>query len=509
MNYKVLYRRYRPNNFNDLIGQDHIVTILKNSIKENKIAHAYIFSGPRGTGKTSTARIFAKAINCLDSKDGNACDKCKNCQIFGTSPDLIEIDAASNNGVEEIRELINNVKIMPTALKYKVYIIDEVHMLSTSAFNALLLTLEEPPEHVIFILATTNIESVPITIISRCQKFEFKCITNEKIVERLAYICKTEKIAYENDALNEIALLAEGSLRDALSILDQLSKNNQKITIKLITSEIGIISKAKIKELIDALILKDIDKIINIFNEIKELNVNYKNIIKVIIDEVTSKAIDSLKDKKDSKLSFNDYKDIVIELNDILNKININVNPYELIEMILLNHIAEKKEPPAKITKKDSPNLEEKSTLDIDLRINNCFAKASKECLKEMQNVWQKLITETTNMKLKGIITDTVPVVSSTDYAIITTTIKNLYKELNFNNKTISEELKKILNVEKKLVFINLERWEKEKNKYIENLKKGYKYKLKKEPIEKIIEKEDNLEELAREIFDKDKIEIV
>ncbi len=172
MNYKVLYRKYRPETFETLVGQDAIVRILKQSIIDNKISHAYIFSGPRGTGKTSTARILAKTINCQNNSEGVPCNKCENCLNFSTSPDIIEIDAASNNGVEEIRELINNIKLMPTSSKYKVYIIDEVHMLSQSAFNALLLTLEEPPEHVIFILATTNIESVPITILSRCQKLE-------------------------------------------------------------------------------------------------------------------------------------------------------------------------------------------------------------------------------------------------------------------------------------------------------------------------------------------------
>ena len=222
MNYKVLYRKYRPNNFDSLIGQKHVVEILKNSIKENKVAHAYLFSGPRGTGKTSTARILAKTINCLNNKNGVACEECENCKSFGTNPDIIEIDAASNNGVEEIRELINNVKIMPTSLKYKIYIIDEVHMLSQSAFNALLLTLEEPPEHVIFILATTNLESVPITILSRCQRFDFRKINEKDIIDRLEYICKEENISYELDGLKEIAILADGGLRDALSILDQL-----------------------------------------------------------------------------------------------------------------------------------------------------------------------------------------------------------------------------------------------------------------------------------------------
>ena len=222
MNYKVLYRKYRPDNFENIVGLEYVKKILKNSIVNNKIAHAYIFSGPRGTGKTSTAKVFAKSINCLDSKDGEACGKCVNCQNFATNTDIIEIDAASNNGVDQIREITNNIKLAPTMSKYKVYIIDEVHMLSQSAFNALLLTLEDPPAHVIFILATTNIESVPITILSRCQRFDFKKIGFQQIIDRLKYICEQEKIDIDDEALNEIAYISDGGLRDARSYCERL-----------------------------------------------------------------------------------------------------------------------------------------------------------------------------------------------------------------------------------------------------------------------------------------------
>ena len=275
MNYKVLYRKYRPDGFDNLVGQKHVVDILKNSIKEKRIAHAYLFSGPRGTGKTSTARILAKSVNCLNNKDGVACGECESCLAFNGNPDIIEIDAASNNGVEEIRELINNVKIMPTSLKYKVYIIDEVHMLSQSAFNALLLTLEEPPEHVLFILATTNLESVPITIVSRCQRFEFHRITENDIIERLKFVCDEEKIKYEDDGLKEIATLADGGLRDALSILDQLSKNDEVITSKLVSEEIGSISNKKIDDLIKYLDKNDIQGVEEVFNHLHSVNLNY------------------------------------------------------------------------------------------------------------------------------------------------------------------------------------------------------------------------------------------
>lgn len=234
MSYKVLYRKYRPDNFDNLVGQDNITRILKNSIINNKLSHAYIFSGPRGTGKTSSAKIFSKNINCLNPVKGNACNECINCKNYDSVNDIIEIDAASNNGVNEMREITNNVKLKPNLLKYKVYIIDEFHMLSPSAFNALLVTLEEPPSHVIFILATTNIESVPITILSRCQRFDFKKITINNIEKRLKEISEIEEIKIENPAITQIAKISDGGLRDSLSLLDQLSKENGIITEEVV-----------------------------------------------------------------------------------------------------------------------------------------------------------------------------------------------------------------------------------------------------------------------------------
>ena len=194
MNYKVLYRKYRPSNFDEVVGQNNTISLLKDSVINEKISHAYIFSGPRGTGKTSSAKIFAKAINCLEPINGNPCGKCANCLGFNDSNDIYEIDAASNNGVDQIREIVDNIKLTPINMKYKVYIIDEVHMLSTSAFNALLLTLEEPPKHAVFILATTDIEDVPITVLSRCQRLDFHKISERDISENLKKICEKESI---------------------------------------------------------------------------------------------------------------------------------------------------------------------------------------------------------------------------------------------------------------------------------------------------------------------------
>ena len=223
MAYQALYRKFRPDTFDGVVGQDHIVRTLKNEIVSDMVSHAYLFCGTRGTGKTSTAKIFAKAINCLSPKDGEPCGKCAMCTAIqeGRSVNVIEIDAASNNGVDNIRDIREEVKYPPTEGKYKVYIIDEVHMLSPGAFNALLKTLEEPPAHVIFILATTDPQKVPVTILSRCQRFDFKRISSGEITKTLKKYIKIEGAQAEESALSAIGRLADGSMRDSLSILDQ------------------------------------------------------------------------------------------------------------------------------------------------------------------------------------------------------------------------------------------------------------------------------------------------
>ena len=279
--YQTLYRKYRPSTFDEVVGQDIIIRTIKNEIKNNKLNHAYIFSGPRGTGKTSTAKIIAKTINCENPENLIPCNNCVNCTLYNNKQitDIIEIDAASNNGVDEIRELRNNVNLVPASGKYKIYIIDEVHMLTIGAFNALLKTLEEPPAHVIFILATTEIHKIPNTILSRCQKFDFNKISVNKIKERLQYIIKEENIDIEEEAVIEIARLADGGMRDALSILDQVvAYSDSKITVDNIHEINGTIPQYELKELIENIINKNYN---DIFEVIDKYDNNGKNFVKL------------------------------------------------------------------------------------------------------------------------------------------------------------------------------------------------------------------------------------
>ncbi len=253
----VLYRKYRPINFSQIVGQEHIVKTLTNALKFNKVAHAYIFNGVRGVGKTTIARLLAKAINCLELKNSEPCNKCLACLEIhqGKSMDLIEIDAASNRGIDEMRELRDGIKFSPNNLKYKVFIIDEAHQLTAPAFNALLKTLEEPPAHAIFILATTEIHKVPQTIISRCQRFDFHKLTLDKIVERLAWISKQEKVSIEKPALELIALNADGSIRDGESLLGQImSMEDKNITLEEVQTILGVTDIKAVQDLVDYII---------------------------------------------------------------------------------------------------------------------------------------------------------------------------------------------------------------------------------------------------------------
>ena len=271
MAYTALYRKFRPLTFGEIVGQDHITRTLKNQLISNRVGHAYLFNGCRGTGKTSAAKILARAVNCLNPKDGEPCNECEICKaaISGSLTDIVEMDAASNNSVEDIRLIRDEVNFLPTLAKYRVYIIDEVHMLSTGAFNALLKTLEEPPAHVKFILATTEPQKLPATILSRCQRFDFKKLSNENIVKRLNIVCEESNLKVEENALKIIASLSEGAMRDALSILERcLQDGDNDITDDKIKELVGIPKLTYIEGIVEAVIKKDVSKALTVIKEV-------------------------------------------------------------------------------------------------------------------------------------------------------------------------------------------------------------------------------------------------
>lgn len=353
MSYKALYRRFRPKVFEDVIGQDQVITILKNQISSSNIAHAYLFTGTRGTGKTSTAKIFARAVNCLSAEDANPCNQCEVCEGILTENimDVIEIDAASNNGVDNVREIRENVKYPPSKGKYKIYIIDEVHMLSTGAFNALLKTLEEPPSYVIFILATTEPHKIPATILSRCQRFDFKPVRINDIMKRLESICEDIGIKTEEEALRLISLNSDGALRDALSILEQcISYTEDTLTYTNVVNILGMVNYEFIFDLVDKIAEKDTSSVLTLINDIlmegKDAGILMKDIIShfrsillakmnVQLDELLTlpeERQDRLR-QQGALFTINQITSFIYNLSDIESKLKYSAQPKTLIEI--------------------------------------------------------------------------------------------------------------------------------------------------------------------------------
>ena len=306
MSYKALYREWRPQNFYDIVGQEYITTTIKNQIINKRIAHAYLFCGTRGTGKTTTAKVFAKALNCLDLRNGEPCNKCEMCKKIneGLSIDVIELDAASNNSVDNIRDIIDDVKYPPQEGEYKVYIMDEVHMLSSSAVNAFLKTLEEPPKNVVFILATTDPQKLPITILSRCQRFDFKRINNKEIIGRLRKIVNEQNVSADDKSLSLISRVCDGAMRDALSILDQaISMGEGTLQYDVIIKMLGLITNEHLFNLTNAVIQRNIQKSISIIDDvvaegkdvylfIKDIITHYRNILMVKVTNNPEEVLD-------------------------------------------------------------------------------------------------------------------------------------------------------------------------------------------------------------------------
>lgn len=407
--YKALYRRYRPVVFDDVYGQETIVKTLKNSIKNNSFGHAYMFFGPRGTGKTSISKIFARSLNCLEPIDGNSCGKCKNCLISYEKEcvDIIEIDAASNNGVDEIRELKNKISLVPAELKYKVYIIDEVHMLSIGAFNALLKTLEEPPKHVIFILATTDPQKVPETIISRCQCFSFKRISSDSIKANLQKICLNEKIEIEDDVINEIAYSCDGGMRDALSSLDQLrSYTDKKITLEDYANINSTLTDAQIDEFFEKIFTTDYNNVLSLIKKYNEQGKNIINILEKLMRSMRDKIINFYLKGSACKFDVQNIHKLVLLINEKIIDIKKSSNPTIYIEMLLLEFMNNIKMDSKQIINKeidrDTPKTVENASdiilsnshESVDIEENNDNLKAKKnfgindeKTIKDTENV--------------------------------------------------------------------------------------------------------------------------
>ncbi|MBO4245679.1 MAG: DNA polymerase III subunit gamma/tau [Bacilli bacterium] len=518
MDYKVLYRKYRPTCFDEIIGQNYTIQMLKNAFLNNKLSHAFIFTGPRGTGKTSTAKLLAKLVNCENPVDGKPCNKCNSCLNINDNPDVIEIDAASNTGVDNIREIINNCKIAPSFSKYKVYIIDEVHMLSTSAFNALLLTLEEPPKNIIFILATTEIQNVPITILSRCQRFDFSKISTDTIYEQLKKVVKLEKIKIDDDAIKEIASIADGGMRDAYSILDQISKNDTKITIDDINKSFGIISNNQIAELINNVENSDIDKIITKINEFSDSSTNYM----VIVNKIIAFLNEKIKNYKlgNENGNYNLYKKLIFDLLTLYNIKSVD-NPYSILEIILLDNCSDNKnyfpgnnfqelqtvkpvEKEEKIVENNNNNEEnkiedviEEDNSFVSIRINNTFVEANKTIKAEVNKMYTEFLLKVDSY-YKNILEDSIIEVASNTYAIIVFEHEATANVANNNIKDIEEQFEKIIGQKIKFVCISKEHWNRVAEEYKTNLKKKIKY-----------EYIDELNDDNKNIFDASIVEIV
>ena len=541
MSYLALYRKYRPSKFSEVSGQKYIIDILKNAIKTQNISHAYLFSGPRGTGKTSVAKIFAKSVNCLNSTTGEACGKCENCKALKENDiDLIEIDAASNNGVDEIREIRSNVKLMPTVGKYKVYIIDEVHMLSPGAFNALLKTLEEPPQHVIFILATTEIQKIPLTIISRCQKFDFKKISNKDIEKKLHEILKLENKNLSDDVISLIAKISDGGLRDAINLLDQIvTSSKEDITVDDIYNLNGDVSEAELEQLFDDIVNGNIA---NILSKVDDLYEQGKNIYSIIdrlilltrninINNNVNNYFDIEKQKKYEKY-FNLSNEITNYISNKLITLSSEIRKSEeqklLLEISLLEIIenlhveSEKKE--EKIVndlKIKSEEKQAKNKLDdnkiisreiILIRVNNVLAGANKEKLKNVKekflNISEYISNEKYN-KLVNILNEVNLVVASENHLLFDTDNEGKLNLFLINIEKIEKFVAEFLKSKYKIAIVTEDEWKKIKKEYIKNIQNGIKYNLKEEPKIKKEKLKNNDNNIVQDIFGEDSIDIM
>ena len=510
MKYQALYRKYRPKTFDDVYGQQIVVQTLKNVIKNNKLTHAYLFVGPRGTGKTSIAKIFAKTINCLHPEDGLSCEKCDICISNNSNEniDIIEMDAASNNGVDEIREIRNHITLLPTVSKYKIYIIDEVHMLTTGAFNALLKTLEEPPEHIIFILATTEPHKIPLTIMSRCQSFEFKPIPVATIKERLKYICAQENINIDDKSLNLIAEESNGGLRDAVSMLDQLNAyadGNIKYEDVLLLN--GRINDDEIEKFMTEMVNDDLN---SVFTKIESWQEEGKNFIYICEDFIRFLRNELIKFKLENNSNIvnligeNKTIEVIMILNKISNDMKISKDKKVLFDVTIINitnilknkqmfkndtytskNIKIENKTPEKVEiKEEKPQTMEvpiKETKDytlydelMSIRLNNTLGIADKKSKIEYENAVENLkndISDLNKLKIINLLDDTKITAGSKDGIILTTDSDNILHDLYDNMELLEESLESLLGKKVKVCILLDELWNKKRIIYVEKIK--------------------------------------
>ena len=527
MKYQALYRKYRPKTFDDVYGQQIVVQTLKNVIKNNKLTHAYLFVGPRGTGKTSIAKIFAKTINCLHPEDGLSCEKCDICISNNSNEnvDIIEMDAASNNGVDEIREIRNHITLLPTVSKYKIYIIDEVHMLTTGAFNALLKTLEEPPEHIIFILATTEPHKIPLTIMSRCQSFEFKPIPVATIKERLKYICAQENINIDDKSLNLIAEESNGGLRDAVSMLDQLNAyadGNIKYEDVLLLN--GRINNNEIEKFMTEMVNDDLN---SLFTKIESWQEEGKNFIYICEDFIRFLRNELIKFKLENNSNIvnligeNKTIEVIMILNKISNDMKISKDKKVLFDVSIINitnilknkqmfendtytskniRIENKTPEKVEIKEEKSQTVEVpiKETKDytlydelMSIRLNNTLGIADKKSKIEYENTVENLkndISDLNKLKIINLLDDTKITAGSKDGIILTTDSDNILHDLYDNMELLEESLESLLGKKVKVCILLDELWNKKRIIYVEKIKN-------KEKID-IIDEEDILNKI-------------
>ncbi len=514
LSYKTLYRTYRPKMFSDVVGQEHITRTFKNALLKDKISHAYLFTGPRGTGKTSVAKIIAKTVNCVKSPTDEPCNVCESCSSInsGFDNDVYEIDAASNNGVDEIREIRDKVKYAPTTSRFKVYIIDEVHMLSTGAFNALLKTLEEPPSHVIFILATTEPHKIPATIISRCQRFDFKSISIKDIVARMKYIISVENIKIEEKAIYTIAKNAQGGMRDALSLLDQVISYSENIVIEEDVHEItGTVSEEKLANIVQYLILGNVNEAICSVDDlisrgkeplrlIENLIFYFRDIFLInkmekIDEQLVTNNSDETKEIA-AKISENNLFELILILNNTqyeMRKTNqprvfIELALFELVNKLFIKDIKiEKKEVKEntlkKVIKESETKTEindstEKKYIDVSV-IEKILNNANKEKKENLKSNWSSIYGININLtNIEQLLIDgQVEAVSNDNKILLSYEVdaecSRLY-EKDVYDKAISI-LNSLFHENYQIVSLPLKIWNEKKGEFIEQFKNNIK----------------------------------